>query len=118
MPAIEGHILAFRQWIPHPRETIAVRLEDDAMHPILPVGSVAAIDCTARDPNVLQGRLVVANPDGQPVIRWLDISGRHLLLRPNQPNREYPIIPVEWEENNRQLIVGQVVWSWSHFGTS
>jgi hypothetical protein len=115
---VEGHILAYRQWIPHPRETIAVRLEDDAMHPILPAGSVAAIDCAVRDPQLLHGRLVAANPDGIPVIRWLELSGRHLILRPNQPNRDYPIIPVEWGQDNHQLIIGQVVWSWSRFGGS
>jgi SOS-response transcriptional repressor LexA len=113
---IEGHILAYRQWIPHPRETVAVRLEDDAMHPILPVGSVAAVDRAVTDPNLLQGRLVAANPDGQPVIRWLEISGRHLILRPNQPSRDFPIIPLEWDAKGGSPILGQVVWSWSRFG--
>lgn len=112
----EGHILAYRQWIPHPRDTVAVRLDDDAMYPILPTGSVAAIDCTLRDPNHLQGRLVAANPDGTPVIRWLELSGRHLILRPNQPTRDYPILPVEWNQDGHNLILGQVVWSWSRFG--
>jgi hypothetical protein len=36
---VEGHILAYREWLPHPRETVAVRLDDDAMFPILPSGS-------------------------------------------------------------------------------
>ncbi|MBX6314430.1 MAG: helix-turn-helix transcriptional regulator, partial [Isosphaeraceae bacterium] len=30
----EGHILAYRHWIPHPKETVAARLEDDAMAPV------------------------------------------------------------------------------------
>jgi hypothetical protein len=117
-PEVLGHILAYRQWIPHPRETIAVRLEDDAMSPILPSGSVAAIDRAVRDPHALQGRLVAATGDGGGVlIRWLEISGRHLILRPNQPTREFPIVPVEWELEARNRILGQVVWSWSRFGT-
>lgn len=41
---VEGHILAYREWLPHPRETVAVRLMDDAMFPILPAGSVVAVD--------------------------------------------------------------------------
>lgn len=114
----EGHILAYRQWIPHPRETVAVRLSDDSMQPILPAGSVAAVDRAMVDPDKLDGRLVAACPEGTPVIRWLEISGRHIILRPNQTSREYPIIPIERQEDGKPnpAIIGQVVWSWSHFG--
>ncbi len=113
---VEGHILAYRQWIPHPRETVAVRMEGDAMHPILPDGSVAAVDRTINDPQQLHGRLVAAAPEGKPIIRWLEISGRHLILRPNQASREHPIIPAEWDGKSGTQILGQVVWSWSRFG--
>jgi hypothetical protein len=112
---VEGHILAYRQWLPHPKETVSVRLEDDAMHPILPQGSVVAIDRAITDPQRLQGRLVAACPDGKAMIRWLDISGRHLILRPHQPGRDHPMIPVELGSVDPRLIVGQVVWSWSRF---
>jgi hypothetical protein len=112
---VEGHILAYRQWIPHPKETVAARLEDDAMHPILPAGSVVAVDRAVNDPQQLQGRIVAARPEGQPMIRWLDLSGRHLILRPNQTSREHPIVPVEADGRGGSLIIGQVVWSWSRF---
>ncbi|MEO6810403.1 MAG: S24 family peptidase, partial [Isosphaeraceae bacterium] len=112
---IEGYILAYRQWIPHPRETVAVLLDDDAMYPILPAGSVVAIDRAVRDPQQLQGRLVAARVEGPAMVRWLDISGRHLIFRPNQPSREHPIIPVELDQHSAAPIVGQVVWSWSRF---
>lgn len=114
-PKVEGHILAYRQWLPHPKETVSVRLEDDAMHPILPQGSVVAIDRAVTDPQRLQGRLVAACPEGRPMIRWLDISGRHLILRPHQPGRDHPMIPVELNQLDAKLIIGQVVWSWSRF---
>jgi hypothetical protein len=113
---VEGHILAYRQWIPHPKETVAVRLEDDAMSPILPAGSVVAVDRAAHDPMQLHGRLVAARPEGQPMIRWLDVSGKHVILRPNQPSRDYPMIPLEVDPKGPSPIVGQVVWSWSKFG--
>jgi hypothetical protein len=112
-PRAEGHILAYRQWIPHPRETVAVQLTDDAMHPILPAGSVVAVDRAVRDLAGLQGRLVAAAPEGRPMIRWLEISGRHLILRPNQPSREHPMIPIELDGGHP--VLGQVVWSWSRF---
>ncbi len=113
----EGHILAYRQWLPHPRETISVRLDDDSMHPILPQGSVVAIDRALTDPFELQGRLVAACPEGRPLIRWLEISGRHLILRPNQPSREHPLIPIELQSLDPRMIIGQVVWSWSRFNS-
>lgn len=111
----EGFVRANRPWIPHPAETFAVRLADDAMHPILPIGSVVAVDRSERDPSRLQGRIVAARPDGPAVIRWLDLSGRHLILRPNQPGRGHPIIPAELEGPGFSPILGQVVWSWSRF---
>jgi hypothetical protein len=112
---IEGYIMAYRQWLPHPDETVGVRLNDVAMHPILPAGSVVAIDRSATDPLALQGRMVAAAPEGVPIIRWLDLSGKHMILRPNQPTREHPLIPVELNEPTHNLILGQVVWSWSRF---
>ncbi len=115
-PRIEGHILAYRKWLPHPRDTVGVRLTDEAMAPILPAGSVVAVDRAVTDPDRLQGRMVAAISEGVPMIRWLDVSGRHLILRPNQPSREHPLIPVELDSGQAQgLILGQVVWSWSCF---
>lgn len=114
-PQSEGHVLAYRQWIPHPKETVAVRLRDEAMAPILPSGSVVAIDRSQREPASLQGRMVAAAPEGFPIIRWLDVAGRHMILRPNQPSREHPMIPFEPREGQEGPILGQVVWSWSRF---
>jgi Peptidase S24-like len=113
---VEGYIMAYRQWLPNPGETVGVRLSDDAMHPILPFGSIVAIDRSVTDPLLLQGRLVAACPEREPVIRWLDLSGRHMILRPNQPNKDHPLIPIELEDQPDGLILGQVVWSWSRFG--
>jgi hypothetical protein len=113
---VEGYIMAYRQWLPNPSETVGVRLDDDAMHPTLPAGSIVAVDRSVRDPQRLQGRIVAACPEGEPVVRWLDISGRHMILRPNMPSRDFPLIPVELDSNSEGRILGQVVWSWSRFG--
>jgi hypothetical protein len=115
---IEGHILAYREWLPHPRETVAVRLKDEAMFPILPAGSVVAVDRSVTDAQRLQGKMVAARPDGVPMIRWLDLTGRHLIFRPNQASREHPLIPMELDETAPSPIIGQVVWSWSCFNVT
>ena len=73
-------MLAYQQWLPNPAETIATRLIDDAMHPILPAGSIVAVDRSITDPRKLHGQMVAARPKGVPMIRWLDVSGRHVHL--------------------------------------
>ncbi len=113
--SVMGHILAYRDWLPHPTESVAVRLSDESMFPILPSGSVVAVDRSITDPQKLQGKMVAANPDGVPMIRWLDITGRHMIFRPNQASREHPLIPMEFDETAPSPILGQVVWSWSCF---
>jgi hypothetical protein len=114
----EGYVLAYRQWLPNPAETIATRLNDGAMHPILPAGSIVAVDRSVTDPRRLHGQIVAARPGGVPMIRWLELSGRHVILRPNQTSgREFPLIPVDFDEADSELIIGQVVWSWSRFAS-
>jgi len=113
---IEGHVLAYRHWLPRPSETIGTRLTDDAMHPILPAGSIVAVDRSVTDPLKLHGQIVAVCPDGVPMIRWLDVHGRHIILRPNHGSKDYPLIPVEFDEQVSEIIIGQVVWSWSRFG--
>ena len=115
---VEGHVLAYRHWLPNPTETIGTRLTDEAMHPILPVGSIVAVDRSVTDPLKLHGQIVAARPNRVPMIRWLDVSGRHVILRPNQNGQDFPLIPVEYDARDNHLVVGQVVWSWSRFGQS
>ncbi len=114
----EGYVMTYRQWLPNPNETVGVRLQDDAMHPILPAGSIVAVDRSVTDPQQLQGRIVAARPDGATVIRWLEVSGRHMILRPNQQDKNHPLIPIELDSAGEGLLLGQVVWSWSRFGVA
>ena len=99
---IEGYVLAYRHWLPNPSETIATRLTDDAMHPILPAGSIVAVDRSVTDPRKLHGQIVAARPESVPMIRWLDLSGRHVILPPNQTGRDFPLIPVDFERCRRR----------------
>ncbi|AGA29441.1 hypothetical protein Sinac_5291 [Singulisphaera acidiphila DSM 18658] len=110
---VDKYIMAFRQWVPNPVETVGVQISDDSMDPVLPIGSLAAIDRSVTDPQLLHGKIVAACPEGVPMIRWLDLSGRHLIFRPNQPSREHPLIPIETTGLASGIILGQVVWSWS-----
>jgi hypothetical protein len=112
----EGRVPVSDEWLDHPDETVAVRSEDDAMHPVLPAGSLAVIDLTYHDPRALAGRIVAARPEGQPVLRWLDVSGRHVILRPNQPDRDHPVLAFQADGVGPELILGVVIAAYSHFG--
>ena len=111
-----GHVLTYRNWLPNPAHTVGTSLTDDAMHPILPIGSIVAVDRSITNPDDLRGQIVAARPTEHPLIRWLDVSGRHMIFRPNQTARDFLPIPVEYDAQNHHLIIGRVVWSWSRFG--
>ena len=49
-------VMVYRQWLPRPSVTVAARLDDDAMSPILPAGSVVAVDRSIRDPERAGGQ--------------------------------------------------------------
>lgn len=112
---VEGYVMAYRQWLPNPSRTIATRITNDAMSPVLAAGSIVAIDRSMTDPTQLNGKIVAACPSGSPVIRWLEISGRHAILRPNIQSRNYPLVLIDLDDHENNVIVGQVVWSWSRF---
>ena len=112
---VEGRVLADHSWIRDARSTVAARLRDDAMAPILPSGSIVAIDLSSRDPLALVGRLTAVRVNGHAMVRWLERTGKHLILRPNQSREEFPILPLEGDGPSSATILGQVVWSWSLF---
>ena len=115
----EGHVLAYRHWLASPTETVGVRLTDDAMNPILPAGSIVAVDRSVNDAVRLNGQIAAVRPGGhEPMIRWLEISGRHLILRPNQNGKDFPLIPIEYDGKSKNIIIGKVVWSWSRFASN
>jgi Peptidase S24-like len=112
---LEGHLLAYRHWLPHPADTIGARLTDEAMYPILPAGSIVFVDRSVTDRDKLQGHIVAAQPEGVPIIRWLDVSGNHTIFRSNNQNKDFPLIPVEYDNGRPEPVIGQVVWSWTRF---
>jgi len=111
----EEDIPALRRWVPRPEETVCVRVEDDAMEPILPRGAIAAVDRSVREVEAVRARLVAARVEGEAMIRWCELAGNHAILRPNQPDPRFGMIPLSIEAAGRAL-VGQVAWTWSPHG--
>lgn len=113
-PASE-FVLIYRKWLSRPGETTAARLIDDAMAPILPTGSIVAIDESRKDPEELQGKIVAAIIGEGVVVRWMELSGRHLILRPNHAGPGASTVALEYDPGGQSPLLGQVVWSWSRF---
>lgn len=111
----EERVLTYPHWLPNPERAIAARLDDDSMAPMLPSGSIVAIDRSVTHPWTLRGKIVAALVGDRAMIRWLDLSGNHLILRPNQPGGMFPVIPIDQDRTNTVALLGRVVWSWSRF---
>jgi phage repressor protein C with HTH and peptisase S24 domain len=109
-----GTVMVDRSWIPNPEETLASTIEDDSMAQVLPKGSLVAIDLSVRDPAMLAGRIAAAKTGTKVLIRWLERTDRHVILRSNQPDK-HPLLPLNLEKHGSDTLLGQVVWSWTRF---
>jgi hypothetical protein len=99
--------LSFREWVPNPDHSVCVRVENEAMKPHLPESSVAVVDLSQNKPETLHSRMVVAlDSRNDPVIRWLEHSGEHLILRAEV--RNYPTIPYTIPESQGRIL-GSIV---------
>jgi hypothetical protein len=99
------HLAARRDWLAARRDLRCVRVEGDAMSPIVADGALIAFADTDDNPAVLDGKLVVAWIDGQPLVRWLRISGHYALLRAENPATEPGtlLIDLEAEPGSRRV---------------
>lgn len=99
--------LAYREWVPNPENSVCVRVENEAMKPHLPESSVAVVDLSQNKPESLHSRMVVAlDARNEPVFRWLEHSGEHLILRAEV--RNYPTIPYSVSESQGRIL-GSVI---------
>jgi hypothetical protein len=76
---------AQRAWLEAEQQGRCVRVEGDAMVPIVSDGAQVAFSAEDESPDELDGALVVAWPEGRPVVRWFRLSGSYGLLRAENP---------------------------------
>ena len=74
-----------REWLLARREGRCIRVGDDAMTPIVSDGAEVAFAEIQEDLDALDGKLVVAWVDGEPIVRWLQRSGHFAMLRAENP---------------------------------
>jgi transcriptional regulator with XRE-family HTH domain len=82
------YVAARRDWVGAPESCRCVRVEGDAMAPILADGAYAAYSSEVEPYEALAGSLVVAWVGGRPLVRWFEPSGSLGILRAENPKAE------------------------------
>jgi SOS-response transcriptional repressor LexA len=103
------HLAARREWLAARRDLRCVRVEGEAMAPIVADGALVAYADADDDPSVLDGKLVVAWIDGQPLVRWLRISGHYALLRAENPATEPGTLLIDLEAESGTQSVRRIL---------
>jgi Peptidase S24-like len=73
--------VARAEWIEARRENRCLHVDDDSMAPVIAKGASVAYSRDAEDATALDGKIVVAWIDRNPLIRWYQDCGRYALLR-------------------------------------
>jgi hypothetical protein len=82
---VGADVVAAGAWFQAEREGRCVRVEGDAMAPLLADGAQVAFAAREEPADALDGALVVAWVEGAPLVRWFRRSGGFGLLRAENP---------------------------------
>ena len=75
------YIAARREWLEAEYECRCLRVSDDAMHPLVANGAYVAYSNIEEPVETLDNALSVVWIDGKPIVRWIQIQGRYVILR-------------------------------------
>ncbi|MFP4029566.1 MAG: helix-turn-helix transcriptional regulator [Candidatus Brocadiia bacterium] len=106
---IESWAIIHESIVPEGHEVRAVRVEGDSMEPLLPEGTIIAVDCSVNDPASVDGHIALAQRDSEVVIKWWMCHDHCVTLE--SENSTYGAIVLEPGEEEHALI-GKVVWAW------
>ena len=111
--AVEGYCLIHERVAPRPENLRCLRVSGDSMSPLLPDGSIVAVDITLNNLRVVDGKIVCARTeDDEIIIKRLRVQGRYALLFSESENQDrYPPLVLDLNRD-KEVIVGQVVWAW------
>jgi hypothetical protein len=99
-----------REWLAAQREHRCVFVNGDSMVPIVADGASVAYAKDEEDVQHLDGKLVVAWIDNQPVVRWLQQCGRYALLRAQNPGTIPQQVLVDLEDSANKPRFRRVLW--------
>jgi len=108
---IDGFCLIYRDWVDRPEHMRCLRVVGDSMQPIVADGSIVGVDLGSTFPEDLHKRMVAARVDGGVTIKWLEVAGDRLILRPQNPQHRHVVL----DPADEHPIIGQVVWGCTLF---
>jgi len=104
---IEFHIGVPRWWCTETCQVVGVRVMGRSMSPLIPNGSVVAVDTSEQTKSKLSDKIVVATRDEQTFkIAWLRESRGEYFLTPE--NRDFQAVSVI--SDPRLRLIGRVLW--------
>jgi hypothetical protein len=108
----EGSRLATarREWVAAQRENRCVTVTGDAMAPVVADGASVAYARTDEDAAQLDGKLVVAWLENQPVVRWFQHCGRFALLRAENAETVPQKVLVELDDPKQRPRFRRILW--------
>ncbi len=101
---------AHREWLAAHRDCRSLRIEGDAMAPVVADGAFVAYSEDEDDLGDLTGNLVVAWVEGKPIVRWFELSGRFAVLRAENPACEPATVLIDLDGPASARRVRKVLW--------
>jgi peptidase S24-like protein len=101
---------ARREWVAAQRENRCVTVNGDAMAPVVAEGASVAYARTDEDAAQLDGKLVVAWLENQPVVRWFQHCGHYALLRAENANTVPHQVLVDLDDAKQRPRFRRVLW--------
>ena len=100
-----------KEWLAAEREGRCVRVEGDAMTPVLASGARVAFAAEDEPVDQLHGSLVVAWIQGRPVVRWFQRSGEFGLLHAENPDHSPNLLLVDLNGPLHERRIRRVLWT-------
>lgn len=104
------YVAARREWLDAERECRCIRIEGNAMSPIVADGAYVAFSKSEEAPESLDGRIVVAWVNGQALVRWFQFCGRYGVLRAENPATNPATILIELDDKHSDTRFRRVLW--------
>lgn len=104
------YLAARGEWLDAERECRCIRNEGAAMSPIVGDGAYVAFAKAEEDPAALDGKLVVAWVENQPIVRWFQFCDRYAMLRAENPTTTPATILIDLDDRDRPVRFRRVLW--------
>ena len=105
---VEGRCVIYRGALRNPDHTTCVWVRGDSMEPILPNGSIVAVNHVRTDIADLDGKVVAAYHEEGVTIKRLMLADQAIILMPENRSGHTPIT-FDFDEDR---IIGACEWAW------